>query len=342
MSSTQLGNKNINKCDPAMYPEFADNLTFEPIYTSKMGNKSSTVKFYGRKAFFQLPRMRVEWGFGQYDANSGWTVQPCLIGYEGSSPKIKDLYSMLTELENVLVQNARKNSFTWFRKKSLNEKTARKFLRPIARIPKDAKSGKIDPSLPLKMTLNVKTNREKTMLQTKVFLRNKDVRLTRIEDILPYSKKRIDIIPIVQLKSMTLTGDKFGFRWELEQVMVFPYNDPYDTYAFRYTSEETADEEYTLPTLTSTAPSPSNENSMNASSSSRAESPVLKGKADEAPSTTLKTNFIQDSSDEEESSELEDSDNEDSEPMVIPPKKVSPVKRKRATGTTKSTQRKKT
>lgn len=186
-----------------------------PTTKSKTANIS-----YNDKAFIvRVPKMSVPLVWDKDETGTKFTLEMSFRGMDkeivddsvqSSKPTtpLTDFYSMLSNIDNYILQKAQEHSVDWFKKQMTRE--ACEFLySPIIKTPNDPAYA---PTF--KITMYKRNNK----FECDVFDENKE----KIEIENPHTIKGCNAMALMQCTGIWMAGSKFGTTWKLNQLRVFP------------------------------------------------------------------------------------------------------------------------
>ena len=175
----------------------------------------------------------------------GLTTNASFDGYQSGNKKVKATFDLMESMQNYLIKVASENSYSWIDQAEASESICKAFLRPTIRYSRDAKTKKINTQYAPTMTMAFREY--KGDLRTKVFLNDKNTKITTKDDLMQKIKGRFEGSCIVCCEKVTFNGPKFGYKFFIEQIKIFEKKNPVADYAFRDDGDEAVDVEYTLP-----------------------------------------------------------------------------------------------
>ena len=212
---------------------------FGDIVVNKYGGKSSRVKYNGEDFYFQTPRMRFPYGLGCYEETDGegntikkkYSLDFSFAGYEetdtgeASNPKVRDLFSMMEGLQDLLVATAIDNSESWLGIDDADESAAKVLTRPVLKYARDKVTKKITHKYA--PTFKAKVGFWNGRFSVNAFNEKKE----EITDLPSECPKGTQGVAIIRLSNVTFAGGKCGYSFQVYQIKLYrPAGMP--TYAF--------------------------------------------------------------------------------------------------------------
>ena len=288
---------------------------FADQQVNKYGGKSSRVKYDGSDFFLQTPRMRLPYGLGQYedkDPNTGevkrvkYSINMSFAGYEldedgnPGNQKVRDLYELMGNMKDLLVQQAVDNSQSWLGLDEANEGVANALTRDILIWSKDKLTKKTNKKYP--PTMKAKIGFWDGRFTVNAFNEKKEP----VQDLTTNLPKGTEVVCILKLQPVYFAGGKAGFSWQVYQMKIYKpagmpsyafVDDPDDDEPVKRVNTEESDED---------------------------------GKEEKAKDDAL-VEDSDDSEDEESADELdvEDDESEDESPPTPPPAKKKRGRKKK-------------
>ena len=203
--------------------------SFSDPIVNKYGGKSARVKYDGKDFMIQTPRMKLPFGLGVYeekDKNGAviktkYSLDFSFAGYEDGddgkpvSPKIREFYDMLNQMQKMLIKAACDNSETWLDMDDISEGVAKALTRDLVKFAKDKVTKKIN-------TKYAPTFKTKLGFWEDRFLVNAfDEDKNKIEDLREYLVRGTQAIGILKLTGVTFAGGKVGYSFQVNQLRLY-------------------------------------------------------------------------------------------------------------------------
>jgi len=205
----------------------------------------------------QTPSLPSPFGLNLFQDKSGgaakYSINLAMRGYL-ENPKVKAFYAALTQLDEFMVDEAVKNSKTWF-KGDMSREVVKAFYTPCVKFGRD-KEGNLRPYPPdIKITLRKQRNSEEFECnfydaKSAQDPHAKPLRGIPIEEMLP---RRVELTGLIECSGVWFAGGKFGLTWKASQFRIdrLPagpvgysiQNDPADAEEFSSPAARPADDE---------------------------------------------------------------------------------------------------
>lgn len=191
----------------------------------------------GEPIVIHTPKMRLPYGVGIYTDPAGknkYTLDLSYGDFENDT-KMKQFYDAITSIEEKLINDAKTNSLTWFRKKTMSDDVVRTIFSSSIKRSKDKETGEVNNKYP--PTLKVKINYMNDEFKCLVWDHNRK----KIEgDFTSNLTKGLSVTSIIKCNGIWLSGGKFGLSWQIEQLKL---DKPQSLigYSFRDDSDDESD-----------------------------------------------------------------------------------------------------
>jgi len=203
----------------------AQHMLYTKPKANAVGGKSvGILNTLSRKALYLNTPLMMTWGANAYDNPNGksYDISLQFPREEFSNPAIQQLLQVLTDFENKIKEDARKNSRDWFGKASMSEDVVDALFSPMLKYPKNQSTGEPDKSRTptLKVKLPVWSGEYKFDLfdtQNNKLLPNESG--DSPEQLIP---KGSEIACIIMCGGLWFANGKFGVTWKLYQGVVKP------------------------------------------------------------------------------------------------------------------------
>lgn len=213
-----------------LYSNFDPKLiNFDPITRNKKGGKMCYMS-YGptkKRIFLQTPpNMACPFGVGQYVADNGDISYSIDVAFRDldTDPKMKLMYDKMAALNEVMLNQAVKNSAEWLGK-AMSKDVVAEFYRSLIKDPKDPK---YSPTMKIKIPMS---NGQPT---ADIFTEDKE------KTNLDYVTKGSTVRCLVELKAVWFVNKTFGCTWQLVQAGVTTRPQKFSGWAFK--EDETNDD----------------------------------------------------------------------------------------------------
>jgi len=210
-------------------------VTVSQLKLLESGGKQAYVNYDGRPLVMQVGSLETPFGLSVYDKATPpkYTVDLKLAGYDDATnnPKTAAVFTAMQELDELMIQQAVKNSRQWF-KADMNVDMARMLYTPSVRFAKDA-DGNVKPYPP---TLKIQLRQRDGKFETAIY-DDKKRPLTDIpiEDVLV---KKAFLTALIQCTGVWIAGGKFGLSWKAIQIRADKVPDSIRGFAFLDDGEE--------------------------------------------------------------------------------------------------------
>ena len=164
----------------------------------------------------QTPSCVLPYGMSTFDKAGPvkYSVELSLRGYDEEG-KMKQYYEALTKLDEFMIEQGVKNCKQWF-KADLNREVVKAFYTPVVRIPLD-KEGNPKPYPPT-VKLQLRQRRDSAKFETVMYDdKRQEYRGITMEELLV---KGAQVTALVQCTGVWFAGSKFGLSWKATQIRV--------------------------------------------------------------------------------------------------------------------------
>ncbi len=241
-------------------PMKPQNVTLSKIEYSdlkKLGEHANVVYMnYNKNQFYvKTPELVLPFDSGtmfadqKNDKSGKYSIRVSLDNYQTEGHPDQAFYKMLTELDQMNLSEAKKNSFNWFKKKTISEELLEEIYNPMVKFSTDQETG--EPTKKYPPTFAFKIMQRDGLIQCKCYdgnSREKNVELNvndpdgdnhvTLETLL---KKKSKVKMLLRCNGIWVVGGKFGCTWRADQIMITPAPG-YDDCAFLEDSEDEIDE----------------------------------------------------------------------------------------------------
>jgi hypothetical protein len=181
------------------------------------GGKQAYLNYDSRPLVMQIGSLETPFGLSVFDKIPGaapkYTVELNLRGYDDptSYPKVASIYSALSALDELLIDQGVKNCRAWF-KADLNRDMVKMFYSPTMRFAKDA-DGNLKPYPP---TIKIQLRQRDGKFETAVYDdKKRPLSDVPLEDVIV---KRAFLTALIQCTGVWFAGGKFGLSWKAIQI----------------------------------------------------------------------------------------------------------------------------
>jgi hypothetical protein len=235
-------------------------LTFEGPLANNYGGKYAKVLHNGSWLLVQTPKVVCPFGVNVYEETDksgkvirkAYSVDLSFNGYapdadSGSDqevkPKVKELYDMVTSMEDSLVQHAHKNAFTWVDNPDASEAVCRALLRSGVKWSRDKATKQINRKYAPRLKLSLPVWDDG--MGFKAYLDGKSHPLTSMDEVLKAASGRCEMVAICRCDKITFNGGKYGFKWSIHQLKIYSNLGAMSGYAFIEDSDDESDADET-------------------------------------------------------------------------------------------------
>jgi hypothetical protein len=192
------------------------NVTFSPLKVLDSGGKQAYVNYNSAMFVMQTPSCVLPYGMSVYDKAGPvkYSVELSMRGYDEPG-KMKQFYEAMTKLDEYMVEQGVKNCKQWF-KADLNKEVVKAFYTPVVRVPLD-KEGNRKPYPPT-IKLQLRQRRDSSKFETVMYDDNKqEYQGLSMEELLV---KGAQVTSLIQCTGLWFAGSKFGVSWKATQMRV--------------------------------------------------------------------------------------------------------------------------
>jgi hypothetical protein len=213
-----------------VYPsEFnSKNVTVSAPRTLQSGAKQAYLNYAGERLVMQTAvAMTLPFGLNVADkfGPPEYSVDLSFRGVE-QRPELKEFMDVVSQLDEVLLNEGVKNSKTWF-KSDLGREVVKAFYTPSLKYSKD-KEGNV---LPYPPTIKLKLRKVNDQIETKFYdLNGQPYKDVPVEDLLV---KGVQVTAIIECAGVWFAGSKFGLTWRAKQIAIHKLPEKIGEFAFR-------------------------------------------------------------------------------------------------------------
>jgi hypothetical protein len=208
------------------------------------GGKSVYVNHDSKILVIQTPKMVCPYGLSRYPLEeevgkeTKFTLKLSFRNRE-SDPAIAQLFTLLKEFDQKLVEDASKNSLSWFKKKSMNVDTLKELYTPLIEMFKDKET--LEESDKFPPTFKVKIPFRDGVPDCKIYNAKKEEMVNcNLEEVLA---KGCKVQVLMQCMGLWFAGGKFGCSWKAKQIRVVETPATIKDYAFISDGQDEDDED---------------------------------------------------------------------------------------------------
>lgn len=206
-----------------------ENFNFGDITVNKYGGKSCRVTYSGQEFYFQTPRMRIPYGLGVYEEKDGdgnvikekYSLDFSFNGFEldeddtPGNPKVRGLFTMMEQMQKLLIEKAVENGEEWFAIDDLNHSAAKVLTRDVLKYARDKVTKKITDKYP--PTFKAKLRHWNGEFKVKAFGPDRAP-----VDLSTSCPKGTEGVAIIKLNMLTFAGGKCGYSFDVHQIKLYP------------------------------------------------------------------------------------------------------------------------
>ena len=195
----------------------ANKISFSQPKTLDSGGKQAYVNYDGGMFVLQTPMCTLPYGMNAFDKAGPvkYSVELSLRGYNEAGSKMEAFYKMLCALDEYMIDQGVKNSKQWF-KADLSRDVIKAFYSPLIRFSKD-KDGNVKPYPPT-LKLSLKQKRDSQDFDVQCFDDKKQpYRGIPLEELLV---KGAQATSLAQCTGCWFAGSKYGLSWKMIQTIL--------------------------------------------------------------------------------------------------------------------------
>ena len=195
----------------------AQKVSFTAPKVLDSGGKQAYVNYDGGMFVMQTPSLTLPYGMNAFDKAGPvkYSVELSLRGYEGDQPKVKQFYQALAALDEYMIDQGVANSQQWFKSK-LSRDVIKAFYTPMIRVPLD-KDGNRKPYPPT-IKLSLRQKRDSQDFEVQCYDENKQLyRGIPLEELLV---KGAAATCLIQCTGVWFAGSKYGLSWKAVQIRI--------------------------------------------------------------------------------------------------------------------------
>jgi hypothetical protein len=209
----------------------ASNCSIGPMKSLESGGKMASLFYkYGDNSSSslttQVGSLSLPYGMNVFDKAGPvkYSMDLSLRGYD-ENPKVKSVYDAFMALDNWMIDQGVKNSKAWF-KSDLTRDVVKAFYTPMVKVAKDAE-GNPKPYPP---TFKINLKKVNDQFDVKVYDdQAQPYEGVPLEDLLV---KGAQVTTLIQCTSVWFAGSKFGLSWKAKQIRMDKVPESIRGYAF--------------------------------------------------------------------------------------------------------------
>lgn len=226
-------------------------LTFDGPLANNYGGKYAKVLHNGSWLLVQIPKVVCPFGINVYEetdkngkvVKKAYSADVSFKGYKADEesgqpeqPKIKELYDMITMMENSLIKHAHKNAFTWVDNPDASEPVCQALLRSGIKWSRDKQTKQINKKYAPRLKLNLPVYEDG--MGFKAFLNGRETQINSIDELLKLASGRCEMVAICKCDRVTFNGGKYGYKWSVQQLKLYSTAGSMSNYAFIEDSDD--------------------------------------------------------------------------------------------------------
>ena len=192
-------------------------ISFSAMKMLDSGGKQAYVNYDGAMFVMQTTSCRVPFGMSVFDKAGPvkYSVDITLDGYDDPSSKTGKFYTMLSTLDEFMIEQGVRNSKQWF-KSELSRDVIKAFYTPVLKWSKD-KDGNVKP-YPPNVKLNLRKKRDSNEFEVQCYDDQRTLyRGIPLEELLG---RNTQMTSLIQCTGVWVAGSKYGLSWKLVQAMI--------------------------------------------------------------------------------------------------------------------------
>lgn len=204
-------------------------VNFSTMRTLDNGGKVVYLSYLNGPLIFQTSEMITPFGISKWDNDKGGNKYTLDLSFKGMDTRdvLKRFYNNLESVDTCVLQGAKTNSKTWF-KKEQSETVLRELMTKVIR---EAKDPKYPPTF--KVTLPKKDG----VFDFEVY--NQDKQTVSLDSL---ELKGARVTALIQCLGIWIAGAKFGVSWKVVQMKVIPVK-KLQGYSIRDVEDKVADDD---------------------------------------------------------------------------------------------------
>ena len=226
-------------------------VSFSVPKTLDNGGKMLYLNYNGgiNPLYMQTPEVELPFDpsyFADNDTSGKYSIKVSLKNLE-SNPKMNDLHTFLTNLDDHLISKAQENSQAWFKKPKLSVDTIKELYTPMVKVHVDPESGEPTGKYPDQFGFKVVKKNNKF---DKLSVYNEKKELFDIDrttdspvDITNVLMKGAQVKAVLKCNGIWIANGKFGCTWVAEQMRIKVPEGGLRDFAIMSDSDEEEEEE---------------------------------------------------------------------------------------------------
>ena len=228
-------------------------ITFDGPLANNYGGKYAKVLHNGSWLLVQTCKILCPFGINCYeetdkDGNvvkktysldvsfNGYQPDPESGSDEPKKPKVRELYDMVVNMEEKLVDHAAKNNFTWVDNPDASREVCKALLRSGVKWSRDKTTKQINKKYAPRFKFNLPVYDDG--MGFKAYLDKRDNEIKDIDELCKVASGKCDVQIIARCDKVTFNGGKYGYKWSVQQLKVYSSTNAMSGYAFIEDSDD--------------------------------------------------------------------------------------------------------
>lgn len=232
------------------------NVAFSEL--KKLGDHANVVYInYEKNQFYiKTPELVLPFDSGtmyadQKNEKSGkYSIRVSLDNYKTEGHPDNAFYNMLTQLDDIILKEAKKNAFPWFKKKTISDELIKEIYNPMVKFSTDKETGETTDKYPPTFTFKIMQKDDKILCKCydgTSRVKNDELNVDNKEEdnyktLESLLKKKSKVKMLLRCNGVWVVGGKFGCTWRADQIMITPAPG-FDDCAFLEDSDDDVSEE---------------------------------------------------------------------------------------------------
>ena len=194
----------------------ANKITFSDVKSFGTNSKTAFIIYNNDSNLgFKVPKMRMPFGYSKYVDEDKPTKYAVDVSFDpdNNDKKMKTFYDALQNFDNKILNEAKKNSLAWLRKKHITDDVLQSLFNPSIKKSKDKATGEFDDKYPpmFKGKIQFKENQ----MKCSIFDHNRQkIDCNALEKL----EKGCYITGVIKCTGLWFSSGKFGCTWVFEQI----------------------------------------------------------------------------------------------------------------------------
>lgn len=186
--------------------------------------------------YLQTPELTFPFDNQFFTEGEGSGKFQCKVSLNKSNPATAELVEKLEEMDNKIMEDAMKNSMTWFKKSKMSQEVVEEKYTPIVRYSKDSETGerseKYPPQLAFKVVQRSGKYQCKFFDETAKKINVDNAEGENYQDVNNLLAKGCSVKLLLKCNGLWFSPSGFGATWKAEQMKV-KVPETLEEYAFR-------------------------------------------------------------------------------------------------------------